>query len=177
MLDSKFYLIPAISLLFRAGGRAAGRPGAGYSKNTTNSAQLSWAGAWAELGKNTSLLWEREKSCSPLKPPRPPVHPSLSILLEEEFHTEGTLLLYSSILLLPGLRLEGKGRRSPSLSIYEDLTRSLGHLRYMILKMKTPTALCSTFLVWDGGNSSGSGQRTHFWSASATAPSWNLSGG
>jgi hypothetical protein len=51
MLESKFCLFPAISLLFRVGGRAAGWAGAGYSKNTTNSAQLSWAGAWAELGK------------------------------------------------------------------------------------------------------------------------------
>ena len=36
MLEGKFCLFPAISLLFGVGGR----PGAGHSKNTTNTAQL-----------------------------------------------------------------------------------------------------------------------------------------
>jgi hypothetical protein len=40
-LESKFCLFTANSLLFRVGGRAGGRAGAGYSKNTTNSVQLS----------------------------------------------------------------------------------------------------------------------------------------
>jgi hypothetical protein len=50
LLQGLFYCFPAISLLVRTGGGPAGRPGAGGNKIKANSAQLGWAGAWAELG-------------------------------------------------------------------------------------------------------------------------------
>ena len=56
LLEIKFSWFPIISLLFRT----AGRVGAGGNKIKANSAQLSWAGAWAELG-NTKEYYNNKK--------------------------------------------------------------------------------------------------------------------
>ena len=41
--------------------------GAGYSKNTTNSAQLRRAGAWAELGNNCWSRNDKKKKFTEIK--------------------------------------------------------------------------------------------------------------
>ena len=63
MLQSKFSLFPAASLLFRSGGQgvvaeAMCQVVVLLNENKANSAQLCWVGAQAELGKNIPRDWK-----------------------------------------------------------------------------------------------------------------------
>ena len=87
-LAKKLCSFQAFSLLVQVGGRPL-LAGAGHSKIKTNLSQLSWAGAWAELGNNVETRWSELCQTQTQVWPGEPDHYLLSIILLISNHLKG----------------------------------------------------------------------------------------